>query len=224
MAVETNGTSHASTHATAPEAAAGPSTALEALQAFKEAQERRVAHWQEYDEAMKHYDENATPRLANPNSSSNDAGEIRDMPADSSIAQSANQQNQGQGRGCGAGGHAHGHYDEGPLPISDELMAKILSLVTSGLLDCSHAVRAVETELRSSRLHRPDLADLVGKIQSLENAVLRATVSRDQTRRRAKLEARDLDADISASQITVQETRQEIAEVMAEINAEMAEL
>lgn len=218
MAAEANGTSHGARSAESSAATAGPSTALEALQAFKEAQERRVAHWQEYDEAMRHYDD-STPRLQQ--ASSNDAGEIRTGPTPSSEAASTSGQGQGRGRGCGHGSSSH--YDEGPLPISDELMAKILSLVTSGLLDCSHTVRTVETELRTA-LSRSDLADLVGKVQALENTVLRSIVERDQNKRRARLEARDLDADIQASEATVRQTRQEIAEVMTEINAEMAEL
>lgn len=105
--------------------------------------------------------------------------------------------------------------------MSDEIYAKILSLVTSGLLDCSHSVRAIETELRSA-LNRPDLALLVGRVQDLENSVLRNIVERDQSKRRASLQDREVGDELNQLDDRIQSDRASIQETMDEIQGEIA--
>lgn len=108
--------------------------------------------------------------------------------------------------------------------MTDGVFTKILSLVTSGLLDSSHCVRAVETELRS-RFNQSTLAGYVGQVQNLENKVLRCIVERDQSKRTAMVEGRDVDEEsLRQKDASVREYRQEIQDLMAEINAEVAEL
>jgi hypothetical protein len=177
---------------------AGPSSVRDAVKAFKDAQEQRVNHWKEYDEAVALYHQQ--PRSISTNGSS-----ILTTAAATAAAES-------------------GHYHTDPLPITDDVFVKILALVTSGLLDSSHSVRAIETELRT-RFNQPLLADLIGKIQDLENAVLRSIVQRDRTIRKANVEGRDIhDGDIQQKNLTIQNCRQEIQELMTEVNAEVAEM
>lgn len=181
-----------------------------------------MAHWKEYDEALEHY-------------------ERTNLFADENISVAGQEQasakhpveNGGQattGHRCGSshvpaasGMGTPGHYHSVALPMSDAIFSKVLALVTSGLLDCSHSVRAVETEMRTT-LARPDLASLVGQVQGMENGVLRHIVERDQNKRIAKVEGRDLSAVITQHDQAVQQQRSLIQDVMAEINAEMAEL
>lgn len=246
----------------------GPATAVEALQAFRETQERRVAHWKEYEEALGIYERtNLNARAEADRSGANDSdssewsraalngrtpqkngtehGETAEGASASSAAIAAAAARGAAGHRCGAppssasedvgdgsaasgGGVGDGdggnHYHSVELPMTDEIFNKVLSLVTSGLLDCSHAVRTVETELRTA-LGRPDLARLVGRVQDLENAVLRSVVERDQTKRRAKVEGRDLSTeDMLRLDAAIRENRAEIQETMGDIGAEMAEL
>jgi hypothetical protein len=180
--------------------AGGPPTVFEAVKAFKDAQEQRVNHWKEYDEAIALYQKGSTTNAEDTDTTP--SNEIRKASGSSSAE----------------------HYRTEPIPMTDEIFTKILSLVTSGLLDSSHCVRAVETELRS-RFNQATLADYVGKVQDLENIVLRTIVERDQTRRSAMVEGRDVDEDsLRQKDQSIQANRQEIQDLMAEINAEVAEL
>ena len=174
---------------------AGPSSVLDAVKAFKDAQEQRVNHWREYDEALALYQSSSqqTPPLAS-----------RGAHVD----------------GANPGGS---HYRSEPLPMTDDIFAKVLSLVTSGLLDSSHSVRAVETELRS-RFKQERLASLVGQVQDAENAVLRCIVQRDQEWRRADVQGRDHSGGSGQQDAAVQTHRQQIQDLMDEINAEVAEM
>lgn len=115
------------------------------------------------------------------------------------------------------------HYHSVALPMTDAIFSKILALVTSGLLDCSHSARAIETELRTA-LQRPDLARMVGQVQDEENVVLRSVVERDQNKRIAKLEGRDLTDVIQQSNQQINQARERIQGSMEDIAAEMAEL
>lgn len=195
---------------------AGPSTPREALDEFKKVQSRRVAHWKEYDEALEHYE--------------------RTNVAADDAQQHAHQQLTGSSSGAAASTHRCGvsahdaqppgrsdHYHTVELPMTDSIFAKIVSLVTSGLLDCSHCVRAIETELRT-QLGREDLASLVGKVQDIENRVLRTIVQRDQNRRIGKVEGRDMSESIAQANSDISSLRRDIQDSMEEINAEIADL
>lgn len=190
---------------------AGPPNVLEVIKAFKDAQEQRVNHWKEYDKAIALYEKDQHQSCTINQTVQEEGGSNN---GDGSTA----------GGRCSHGASSNGHYHTDPLPMSDDIFAKILSLVTSGLLDSSHSVRAVETELRS-RFHQNQLADLVGQVQDLENKVLRKIVQRDQDNRKAALEGRDIDQKALRQQDSaIQDCRQEIQELVAEINAEVAEM
>ncbi|PWN32185.1 uncharacterized protein FA14DRAFT_182097 [Meira miltonrushii] len=199
---------------------AGPQSALEALKAFKEVQERRIAHWKEYDEALEHYERtnlNAETR--------DDADEEEETTSTSQTQQVPHRcgPQPGSHSSNGTSASHNDHYHSVALPMTDEIFSKILSLVTSGLLDCSHSARTIETELRTA-LQRPDLARMVGQVQDHENSVLRKIVERDQTKRIAKLEGRDLNDAIQFSNQQINQARERIQESMEDIAAEMAEL
>lgn len=175
---------------------AGPPTVFEAVKAFQRAQEQRVSHWREYDDAIALYQ----------HSTNTEGGQA------STAAHSPTK------------GTRSAHYHTEAMPMTDGVFTKILSLVTSGLLDSSHCVRAVETELRS-RFNQSTLAGYVGQVQNLENKVLRCIVERDQSKRTAMVEGRDVDEEsLRQKDASVREYRQEIQDLMAEINAEVAEL
>lgn len=86
-----------------------------------------------------------------------------------------------------AHGHGHGHYASNPESLaSDGLITRIVSLVTSGLLDCAHETRALSLEVRHGSHYgerRAELADQVDAVQEAENDVLRKVVRRDQARK-----------------------------------------
>lgn len=177
---------------------AGPPNVQEAIKAFKDAQEQRVNHWKEYDEAIAIF----TAQQESTHSDRRNGSMTTPM----------------------TNGTSSGHYQSEALPMTEDIFTKIVSLVTSGLLDSSHIVRAIETELRT-RFHEVQLADLVGKVQDLENKVLRNIVQRDQIVRSAQLEGRQEDHEsINRYNHEVQDYREEIQELMSEINAEVAEL
>jgi len=177
---------------------------------YQEVQERRVAHWKEYDEALEHY-ERTNLNVENNNTPEEDE-------------ESTSQTQQIQHR-CGpqTNSHSSNHYHSVELPMTDAVFSKILALVTSGLLDCSHSARAIETELKTA-LQRTDLARLVGQVQDQENIVLRKVVERDQNKRIAKIEGRDLNDVIQQSNQQINQARERIQEKMEDIAAEMAEL
>lgn len=181
----------------------GPSSVFEAIKAFKDAQEQRVNHWKEYDEAIALYQTSTNADAASTSPLNN-----------GSAATTTN----------GARLTESNHYRTEALPMTDEIFTKILSLVTSGLLDSSHCVRAVETELRT-RFNQVTIANYIGQVQDLENKVLRSIVERDQSKRTAMVEGRDIDDEsLRQKDKNVTVYRQEIQELMAEINAEVAEL
>lgn len=191
-----------------------PSTPLELLKAVKEVQERRISVWREYDDAFSTY--------LNP-SSSIDNGPVNGSQNGSSASNADGQTATGIGcAGCSTS----------PIPLSEDLLAQILQITTQALIECSHRVRAIQTELAHSTV--PDLAGLVDRIQGKENALLRKVVERDQLRKTTlkpqgrengahRVEAgaqeriKELDRDVQA-------IRAEVGELMQEVYAELAEL
>ncbi|PWN53749.1 hypothetical protein IE53DRAFT_383746 [Violaceomyces palustris] len=163
---------------------------LLALKSFKECQERRVAHWNEYEDAMKTHLSPSANRVAErePRGVHGEATELDPRMTGSSL------NDPGQillNHSCSA--HDHGSNGAGVgsgRGIDDGVMKEILRLVTEGLISCSHEARAIQTELLTNpRLNRSDLSEMVGGIQDLENKVLKNIVRRDQLRR---LEVLDL--------------------------------
>lgn len=196
---------------------AGPPNVLEAIKAFKDAQEQRVNHWKEYDEAVALYEKDQHQMTSTSITHPVLEREERSGNVGETAAAAAGE------RRC-RNGASSGHYHTDPLPMTDDIFAKILSLVTSGLLDSSHSVRTVETELRS-RFHQNALADMVGQVQDLENQVLRKIVQRDQDKRKAVVEGRDTDQEALRQQdAAIRDCRQQIQELITEINAEVAEM
>ncbi|KDN52276.1 hypothetical protein K437DRAFT_254464 [Tilletiaria anomala UBC 951] len=195
---------------------------LEALQAFEVAQRRRVAHWKEYHEAMLAFTQG---QLTNSVSASNDlAGDtIEPRYLNGNATKEP----------FSASGPPSNHYDPAPRSIDEGVMTQILRLVTSGLLECSHEVRAIQIELQSqASFNRPDLAEVVSSVQDLENSLLRKIVARDQALRLEALEAgspstglaRDRSEDVAEYQEQIAHIKQEIMERMQDISAEIAEL
>lgn len=179
-----------------------------------------MAHWKEYDEALEHYER------TNLNTENRNDVDEEENPTSTSQTQQVPHRcgpQPGSHASNGTSSSHNDHYHSVALPMTDEIFSKILSLVTSGLLDCSHSARAIETELRTA-LQRPDLARMVGKVQDHENVVLRNIVERDQNKRIAKLEGRDLTDVIQQSNQQVDQARERIQESMEDIAAEMAEL
>lgn len=199
-----------------------PKDVLSVLKTFMEVQERRVQHWKEYQEAIDGH-------LASGSSEQqqNDALE----PSVDGDAEVVERQVNGHGHGHAqsedpsiadpaAPGHIrspnHSHYASSSVsvPLADpNLMNRIISLVTSGLIDCGHETRTIALTLKdaggggeassssssqraensngdgdirespTSPLYRPDLARIIDSIQDCENQVLRSIVRRDQLRR-----------------------------------------
>lgn len=171
-----------------------------------------MAHWKEYDEAQEHYARSSNQHVDRPEAREHHRHDASEHWGRQRCAPSLGQQ------------RAHSNdanYATVVTPMSDEIYAKILSLVTSGLLDCSHSVRAIETELRSA-LNRPDLALLVGRVQDLENSVLRNIVERDQSKRRASLQDREVGDELNQLDDRIQSDRASIQETMDEIQGEIA--
>lgn len=195
-------------------------SAFTALKAVKSTQEKRVAFWAEYEDAL-------GAHLAVPLSEGGESGRGEREGAgardpDGEGQELANGSVSGHGHDHGHG-HSHGHYDPPPRGLDDVVMVEVLRLVTQGLLDCSHTLRTLETELRTT-LARPDLARLAGQIQDGENELLRTTVRRDQLRKVARLEERDAEEEVRALDGEVKRLRESIGELMQEVNAEMAEM
>lgn len=264
---------------------APPRDVLSILRTFLETQQRRVGLWNEYEEAMEGHlravraekdqiaavsDGSATgASLTNGHAETTASSPMDHPPASDSGSHPAPPHS-----------HEHGssHYDSTPLPLSDPgLLARIISLVTSGLLDCAHETRTIALELGSPSTApeatsassaptangdhpgsngsigssssnvgpapfgpRPDLARTIGKIQDLENSVLRKIVRRDQLRRgwvapptasedatqgsrsqskeEEEEEVQELGAEIERLR------KEEIAELMTEVRGEMADL
>lgn len=255
---------------------APPRDVLSILRTFLETQQRRVGLWNEYEEAMEGHlravkaekeqgttvngGSTAEMSLANGHAEHGASSSTDHEGASHEGAQTAHSHS-----------HAHGssHYDSTPLPLSDPgLLARIISLVTSGLLDCAHETRTIALELSSPTSSaegaaaassssvptatatapasapfdpRPDLARTIGRIQDLENTVLRKIVRRDQLRRgwvAPSAVGEDVTTDSTAShskeeeEAEVQELdaeierlrKEEIAELMTEVRGEMADL
>lgn len=189
---------------------------------IKEVQERRVAHWKEYDEALEHYERTNLNVIESEEVAPGNEEEIESSVHSQQISHRCGPQPTSHLTNGSSTAH-NDHYHSVALPMTDAIFSKILALVTSGLLDCSHSVRAIETELRTA-LQRPDLARMVGHVQDDENKVLRNTVERDQNKRLAKMEGRDLTDVIGQSNEQIKQARERIQESMEEISAEMAEL
>jgi hypothetical protein len=176
----------------------------ELLRAFFAAQQRRRAHWAEYDEAFA-----ALAASASPGAQATAAA-----PEHAAAAGAC---------GCAAASHV-------ATPLREQDLPRILALITAGLLDASHEVRTCATALRSLSSSSSSLssassarhcAELLDAVQDAENAVLRAIVARDSARRD---KVRDRSEEIAQCEREVGDKRREIEELCAEIRAEMAEL
>lgn len=171
-----------------------PHNALSVLKTFMETQQRRVNHWKEYDEAIEEHLKQVVQPPRRPSGTA-DLGELQSAsgreaePAVEGQGEDAQQGSNARplvNRHDGQHRHAHSHYESTPQPLDDELVARVISLVTSGLLDCGHETRAIELELTHSANLQPDgapLGRLIGQVQDRENEVLRKVVKRDQIRR-----------------------------------------
>ncbi|CAO1621059.1 unnamed protein product [Jaminaea pallidilutea] len=180
-----------------------PKDVLSVLKTFMEVQERRVQHWKEYQEAMDGH-------LASGSSGQQQNGALE--PSVDGDAEAVGPQVNGHAHAQSedpsiadpaAPGHIrspnHSHYASSSVsvPLADpNLMNRIISLVTSGLIDCGHETRTIALTLKdaggggeasssspTSPLYRPDLARIIDSIQDCENQVLRSIVRRDQLRR-----------------------------------------
>lgn len=220
----------------------GAPSVLAALQTFKATQERRVATWSEYEDAIRVH-LNTSQSNSSHVESQNDAGERRtkDDEENDQISSSQGLQECSHSHGNGA---SHDHY-QSPQSINNNVMSEILRLVTSSLLDCSHESRVIQTELET-KFQRKDLSDLVGRIQDLENKLLRNIVERDQIRKIDQLrkEEGQVDEDQEGEGLSLEERekkledekkveklekeiggiKEEIEDQMMEIRAELAEL
>ena len=124
-------------------------TLLEALQAFKQAQERRVAHWAEYEEAMKAFFEPSAGQKSDADADEEEesgASTIRRRRGPINGSQNLEESTEGS-----ASNDQHTHYDAQLRTLDEGVMSQILRLVTTGLLECSHEVRAIQIELAAPR-------------------------------------------------------------------------
>lgn len=185
------------------------STPLELLKAVKEVQERRVAVWREYDDAFDTF-------LSPSSSSSLPVNGSQHNPDPVSYAETS-------GRGCAG-------CSTTTIPLSEDLLAQIMQITTQALIECSHRLRIIQTELNHSSA--PHLARLVDAVQLKENALLRNVVQRDQLRKTTlrpalgEVERDDEEARGRIAQLDgeVKSVRGEIAELMQEVYAEGVEL
>ncbi len=185
------------------------STPLELLKAVKEVQERRVAVWREYDDAFDTFLSPSSSSSLPVNGSQNNPDPI--PTSDSS------------GRGCAG-------CSTTTIPLSEDLLAQIMQITTQALIECSHRLRSIQTELDHSSA--PHLARLVDAVQTKENALLRSVVQRDQLRKTTlkpaagEVERDDEEAKSRIAQLDgdVKSVRGEIAELMQEVYAESVEL
>lgn len=219
-------------------------TLLDALRAVEALQERRVAVWHEYDDAMNAFF--AAPPAPNhfntasplPNGETHNTSTSEAIPNGSAPHSCAEAAAQGQGHGHGVS-----------LAPDAGTISEITRIVASGLLESGHELRAIQTQLRlpvdpapegperSSLDHldrgfgRPDLAQVLEQIQSSENALLRITVERDQRRRTEHLASGQDPASLhppptwfSDAQANIRSIREDVHEAMQELAAEKAEV
>ncbi|GAC98697.1 protein transporter [Pseudozyma hubeiensis SY62] len=190
-----------------------PSTPLSLLRAVTEVQERRISIWREYDDA---FDQFLDPAQS---SSTSAPAPVNGSQNNDSSSTTTN------GRGCAG-------CSTTTVPLSSRLLAQILQLTTQALIECGHRLRAIQTELSHST--HPELATLVDRIQSKENALLRNVVQRDQLRKTIYKpdSPNDLDRDNNDSQTetlaqletTIDEIRSDITELMQDVYAESLDL
>lgn len=201
--------------------ASASSTPLELLKAVKEVQERRISVWREYDDAF--------DTFLNPSSTSSSSGPVNgslntDSHPSHPSQSTSSESNTTSGRCSGC--------STTPIPLSEDLLAQIVQITTQALIECSHRLRSIQTELSHSP--SPNLATLADRIQTKENALLRTIVQRDQLRKttlkpfqettngdRDEAEAKETIARLDQE---VKKTRREIAELMQEVYAESLEL
>ncbi|PWN30016.1 hypothetical protein BDZ90DRAFT_229053 [Jaminaea rosea] len=149
-----------------------PKDLLSVLKTFMATQDRRVSLWKEYEEAMEGH--------LKAKQEQKERGV--DLNEDEAAAPTTNGHH---ANGDHAPVSGEGHYATTTVPLSsDNLISRIVSLVTTGLLDCAHETRSLSLELRHNEsFARPDLARMVDGVQEAENEVLRKVVKRDQVRR-----------------------------------------
>lgn len=187
-----------------------PSTPLSLLRAVTEVQERRISIWREYDDAFDQF---------------LDPAHSTSPPAPVNGSQNNDSSTTTNGRGCAG-------CSTTTVPLSSRLLAQILQLTTQALIECGHRLRAIQTELSHSS--HPELATLVDRIQTKENALLRNVVQRDQLRKTLyKPESpNDLDRDnddshtetLTQLEASIVEIRNDIAELMQDVYAESLDL
>ncbi|CDR99838.1 uncharacterized protein SPSC_01782 [Sporisorium scitamineum] len=198
---------------------AAASTPLKLLKAVKEVQERRISVWREYDDAFDTFlnpTDSSSPQAPVNSSQNNHSHSTANPPA--------SEPDTSTGRGCAG-------CSSSTIPLSADLLAQILQITTQALIECGHRLRTIQTELVHS--DSSNLAHLVDRIQTKENALLRSVVQRDQLRKtmlKPNEDEVERDDDEEASERiaqfdeTVKEIRTEIAELMQEVYAESLEL
>jgi hypothetical protein len=208
-----NGTAHA------PGDEASGSTPFELLRAVKEVQERRISVWREYDDAF--------DTFLSPTSTSgpvNGSQNPTPTPIDHEVDAEGSNGVANGGRGCAGCSTA-------TVPLTEELLAQILQITTQALIECGHRLRTIQTELAHSSA--PQLATLADRIQTRENALLRATVQRDQLRKSvlkpntdspAQTDEDEARQSIASLDAQVQQTKADLADLMQEVYAEIVEL
>lgn len=104
--------------------------------------------------------------------------------------------------------------------MTDADLARVLALVTAGLIDAAHSARTCAVALSSSS-SEPQLAKLVNEIQDAENELLRCTVEAERKKRGDS--ERDETHEIQELEGKIEEAKERIMEGMQEVRAEIAE-
>ncbi|PWZ01522.1 hypothetical protein BCV70DRAFT_198954 [Testicularia cyperi] len=219
------------------------STPLELLRAVKEVQERRVAVWKEYEDAFELFLHPPSSIASGPVNGSQNGVLINDDIAGSSSIRVESNGAEGDGaehnhsasastsasvsastsdpretgRGCGA--CASTSSAQAAPGISSDLMSQILQITTQALIECSHRLRSIQTELQHSSVSH--LAHIVDAIQSEENSLLRSTVARDQLRQQSSASS---SSSSSSSSISDSQAMEKIAELQQDIHHARAEI
>lgn len=105
----------------------------------------------------------------------------------------------------------------------DEYIEQIISISTSGFLEIRDEVKLLMNLLESD-LKRPDLHDLLKKIEGLESDKMAECLQRNLVRRKARIEDRDFTQVISIHQKKVDILTESISSLTAEVQAELVEL
>lgn len=225
---------------------------LDALRKVEALQERRVALWHEYDDAMNAFF--AAPPAHT--SSTSDAMGRRHTEESNHANVQAHPSSCAAVAGQGQA-HQHSHQQgscSSTLPPDTGTITEITRIVATGLLEVGHELRSIQIQLglplapeqgstspshggpeagqeQDWGLGRSDLARVLDQIQEGENALLRETVARDQRRRSDHLRIGQ-DPALGTppptwwaqSQAEIRSLRDQVQGAMMELAAEKAEL